>query len=83
MYYEETLSQVNYDTDQYLRKIEAIKKAKGRLNEFKGKPMHGVLLQSIEEWKNGIIEIEKTLIPYIEKLSLNLRDGKYLDDIDK
>lgn len=81
MYYEETLSQVKYDTDQYLRKIEDIKKAKGRLTESKGKPMHGVLLHSIEKWKNDIIEIEKTLIPYIEKLSLNLRDGKYLDEL--
>ena len=81
MYYKETLSQVKYDTDQYLRKIHAIEKAKSQLDEFKGKPKHEVLLAAIEKWKNDITEIEKTLIPFINKLSLELKNKKYLNNL--
>ncbi|WP_299255304.1 hypothetical protein [uncultured Lacinutrix sp.] len=79
--YDPIISQVNYDVEEYQRKINAIEKAKKDLNNWLGKPKYDVMLQCIDRWEKEILEIKKTFIPAMKELIIKVENNDHLNEL--
>jgi hypothetical protein len=79
--YDPIISQVNYDVQEYQKKLNAIEKAKKDLNNWVGKPKYDVMLQAIDVWEIEILEIKKTFIPAMKELINKVESDEHLNSL--